>query len=275
MIKIINEEDKKIAYAVEKVIPEIAKAVDVITERLRNGGRLIYTGAGTSGRLGILDASECPPTFGTPEEMVQGLIAGGTEAIFRAVEDAEDDGEAAVRDLKEINLNEKDVVVGITASGRTPYVIAGIEYANENNIATIGVTTNPTSELEEVANICISPVVGQEALTGSTRMKSGTAQKMVLNILTTGTMIKLGKAYENLMVDVEATNAKLVQRCRRIVMQATGIEQEEAIKYLEKTDNNVKMAIFMVKSGLEKAEAEKVLNENDGYIRKALEAVNA
>ena len=203
MVRIINEEDKKVALAVEKEIPQIAKAIDGIVERMHKGGRLIYIGAGTSGRLGILDASECPPTYGVSEELVQGIIAGGMEAIFRAQEGAEDSRELAVSDLKSKALNNTDIVVGLAASGRTPYVIGGLEYANSIGALTVSVTCNADSEVSKCSSIAIAPVVGPEVVTGSTRLKSGTAQKLVLNMLSTGSMIKLGKVYGNLMVDVQ------------------------------------------------------------------------
>ncbi len=274
IIRLINDEDKKVAYAVEKEIPNIAKAVELISEKLYEGGRLIYLGAGTSGRLGILDASECPPTFGVPQEMVQGIIAGGHEAILKAVEGAEDSKENAVADLKRINFNNKDVLVGITASGRTPYVIGAIEYANKLGAITIGVTNNYNSEMSKITKVCIAVEVGAEVITGSTRMKAGTAQKMVLNMLSTGSMIKLGKVYENLMVDVESTNSKLKERCKNIVMELTSVGEDEAIKYLQLTDYNVKLSVFMIKTGLDKEKSEEILNAHRGYLRKALEAVN-
>lgn len=274
MVKMINEEDKKVAFAVEKETVNIAKAIDFITESFKKGGRLIYIGAGTSGRLGILDASECPPTFGTPEEMVHGIIAGGHEAIFRAVEGAEDSKELAVEDLKKANLNTNDILVGITASGRTPYVIGAMEYARENGITCVSVTNNGDSEIKNVSDVCIAVVVGGEALTGSTRLKAGTAQKMVLNMLTTGSMIKMGKAYENLMVDVQSTNAKLIERCKRIVMEATDLSREEATSFLERTDYNVKFAIFLYKSELSKEEAKEIYDTYNGEIRKALKSIN-
>jgi len=275
MLQKINEEDKKVAIAVEKEIPQIANAIDRTVERMQNGGRLIYIGAGTSGRLGILDASECPPTYGVSEELVQGVIAGGTEAIFRAQEGAEDSKELAVKDLKERNLNENDVVVGIAASGRTPYVIGGLEYANEIGALTVSVTCNKDSEVSKCAKISIAPVVGPEVVTGSTRLKSGTAQKLVLNMLSTGSMIKLGKVYGNLMVDVQTTNEKLVERAKKIVSEATGLNIEESTKVLNETNFDVKLAIFMVLSNLDKEEAKSKLDEAKGYIAKALSLVNA
>lgn len=275
MLNKINEEDKKVAIAVEKEIPQIANAIDATVERMNNGGRLIYIGAGTSGRLGILDASECPPTYGVSEELVQGIIAGGKEAIFRAKEGAEDSKELAVIDLKERNLNENDIVVGLAASGRTPYVIGGLEYANEIGALTISVTCNADSEVSKCAKISIAPVVGPEVVTGSTRLKSGTAQKLVLNMLSTGCMIKLGKVYGNLMVDVQSTNEKLVERAKKIVSDATGLNIDESTKVLNKTNFDVKLAIFMVLSKLDKEEAKAKLDESKGYIAKALDLVNA
>lgn len=274
IITLINEEDKKVAYAVENAKKDIAKAVDEIANRLSNGGRLIYIGAGTSGRLGIVDASECPPTFGVDFELVQGLIAGGYEAIFKAVEGAEDDGELGKKDLLKINLTSKDVVCGIAASGRTPYVIGAMNYAKEIGAAVICVTMNPESEMSKIADYPISVVVGPEVIMGSTRMKAGTAQKMVLNMLTTATMIKLGKVYSNLMVDVKATNEKLVARAKRIVMIATGADENTASRILDETNYDVKLSIFMVLTGLEKEKAIEILEKNCGYIQKALEYIN-
>ena len=275
MVRIINEEDKKVALAVEKEIPQIAKAIDGIVERMHKGGRLVYIGAGTSGRLGILDASECPPTYGVSEELVQGIIAGGMEAIFRAQEGAEDSRELAVSDLKSKDLNDTDIVVGLAASGRTPYVIGGLEYANSIGALTVSVTCNADSEVSKCSSIAIAPVVGPEVVTGSTRLKSGTAQKLVLNMLSTGSMIKLGKVYGNLMVDVQSTNEKLVERAKKIVSEATGLNIEEATKILNETNFDVKLAIFMTLSKLDKEEAKSKLDESKGYIAKALELVNA
>ncbi|MBU3144810.1 N-acetylmuramic acid 6-phosphate etherase [Clostridium sp. CF012] len=273
MVKVINNEDKKVAEAVEVELPKIAEAIDSITLRMYKGGRLIYIGAGTSGRLGILDASECPPTFGVSEEIVQGIIAGGTEAIFRAKEGAEDSKELAVKDLKGKNITEDDIIVGLAASGRTPYVIGGLEYANEIGALTISVTCNANSQVSKTAKISIAPVVGAEVVTGSTRLKSGTAQKLVLNMLSTGAMIKLGKVYGNLMVDVKSTNEKLTQRAKLIVCEATGIDIEEATQVLNETDFDVKLAIFMILSKLNKEEAKIILDQNSGYIAKALKSI--
>ncbi len=274
MVKLINDEDKKVAEAVEIELPKIAEAIDGIVERIHKGGRLIYIGAGTSGRLGILDASECPPTYGVSEELVQGIIAGGKEAIFRAKEGAEDSKELAVEDLKNKSLSKNDIVVGLAASGRTPYVIGGLEYANRTGALTVSITCNADSEVSKAAKISIAPVVGAEVITGSTRLKSGTAQKLVLNMLSTGTMIKLGKVYGNLMIDVRATNEKLVERAKKIVCEATGVTREEAEKLLNKTDFDVKLSIFMILSKLEKEEAKRLLNESKGYIAEALKIIN-
>lgn len=271
MVKIINNEDKKVAEAVERELPQIAEAIDGIVERMHKGGRLIYMGAGTSGRLGILDASECPPTYGVSEELVQGVIAGGQEAILRAKEGAEDSRELGISDLKERNLTANDTVVGLAASGRTPYVIAGLEYANEIGALTVSITCNADSDVSKAAKISISPVVGAEVVTGSTRLKSGTAQKLVLNMLSTGSMIKMGKVYGNLMVDVRSTNEKLVERAKKIVAEATGVTINEAAEVLGQTELDVKLAIFMILSGLEINESRKRLEENKGYIAKALE----
>ncbi|MCS5420518.1 MULTISPECIES: N-acetylmuramic acid 6-phosphate etherase [Psychrilyobacter] len=275
MVRVINDEDKKVALAVEKELENIAKAIDKISYAFLNGGRLIYIGAGTSGRLGILDASECPPTFGTPAELVVGLIAGGKNAILRAVENAEDNKELCVDDLKGIGFNSKDILVGIAASGRTPYVMGGIEYAKELGAATVGLSCNPSSILAESVDIPISPVVGGEVVTGSSRLKAGTAQKLVLNMLTTGSMIKIGKVYGNLMVDVEPTNEKLVERQKKIVMEATDCTREEAIYALRDTGGHCKTAILMILGGLEAEEAEMLLSEKKGFIREALKTVKS
>ncbi|WP_426350114.1 N-acetylmuramic acid 6-phosphate etherase [Alloiococcus sp. CFN-8] len=272
MVTMINNEDKLVALAVEKELETIAKAVDVIAEAFEKGGRLIYSGAGTSGRLGILDASECPPTYGVSAELVQGIIAGGKEAIFKAKEGAEDSKELCVEDLKAIDFSEKDVLVGLAASGRTPYVIGGLEYAKEIGAATVAVTCNPDSELSHIADLSIAPVVGPEVVTGSTRMKAGTAQKLVLNMLSTGAMIKTGKVFGNLMVDVRATNKKLVERAKGIVIEATGASREAAEKVLEETAYNVKLSILMLLAEVSKEEGEKLLKDANGHISKALKA---
>ena len=246
MLKIMNDEDKKVAYAVEKVLPNIAKAVELIAERLSNGGRLFYIGAGTSGRLGVLDASECPPTFGTSPEKIQGIIAGGNVALISAVEGAEDDREKIISDLNEKNFNSADVLVGIAASGRTPYVLSGIEFAKKISAPTVGISCVENSALAKISDIEITPITGAEVITGSTRLKAGTATKMILNMLTTGAMIKLGKVYGNLMVDVQATNEKLKDRAKRIVMAAANCSEIDAVNALEKSGGNVKEAILKI-----------------------------
>lgn len=271
MVRLINNEDKLVAGAIEKEIPAIAEAIDKITQSIDMGGRLIYCGAGTSGRLGILDASECPPTYGVSPELVQGIIAGGIEAIFKAKEGAEDSKELCVEDLKKINLSKNDTLVGLAASGRTPYVIGGLNYANEIGATTVAVTCNPDSDLAKVAQISIAPVVGPEVITGSTRMKAGTAQKMVLNMLSTGSMIKTGKVYGNLMVDVRATNEKLVERAKRIVIEATGVEREKAEEVLKETNYDVKLSILMIMAKVSKEEAKELLEKSKGHITKAIE----
>lgn len=273
MVKIINNEDKKVALAVEKELVKIAEAIDGIVSGMQKGGRLIYIGAGTSGRLGILDASECPPTYGVSEELVQGIIAGGTEAIFRAKEGAEDSKELAIEDLKSKNITENDTIVGLAASGRTPYVIGGLEYANKIGALTVSITCNANSEVAKVSKVSIAPVVGAEVVTGSTRMKAGTAQKLVLNMLSTGTMIKLGKVYGNLMVDVRATNKKLIERAKKIVCEATGVDREVAEKVLKETNYDVKLSILMILTGLDINEAKEKLTQNKGYIAKAMETI--
>ena len=271
ILEIMNNEDKLVAYAVEKEIPNIDKAVKKIIESFKRDGRLIYIGAGTSGRLGILDASECPPTFSTDEGQVIGLIAGGLDAMTVAIEGAEDKKEAGKEDLKNINLTENDVVVGLTANGNTPYVIGAIEYANSIGATTVGVTCNEGSKISEIADIAITPIVGPEVIAGSTRLKAGTAQKMVLNMLSTASMIGMGKVYSNLMVDVNPTNSKLIDRAKRIIMEATGIEKKEAEKYLEMSQNKPKVAIVMIKKDCSYEEALKLLEEHDGFIYKVVD----
>ncbi|KAF6665235.1 N-acetylmuramic acid 6-phosphate etherase [Pantoea sp. EKM101V] len=275
MLRVINDEDKKVALAVEAILPQIAAAVDAICAAFRAGGRLIYCGAGTSGRLGILDASECPPTFGTPREQVIGLIAGGHTAILQAVENAEDNREQGAQDLKDIHFSRHDILVGIAASGRTPYVLGALAYANELGATTVALTCNPDSAMAQVAAIALTPVVGPEIVTGSSRMKAGTAQKLVLNMLTTGAMIRSGKVYGNLMVDVEATNQKLVQRQVNIVMQATDCDDATARAALTACGGHCKTAILMVLAGLNADEAKALLSQHQGFIRQALQAAGA
>lgn len=266
MLQIINQEDQTVALAVEKELPQIAQAVDAIAEAFKQGGRLIYLGAGTSGRLGILDASECPPTFGTPPEQVVGLIAGGKTAIFRAVENAEDSREMAVDDLVGLHLTAKDVVVGIAASGRTPYVLGGIDYATQQGCVTVGISCNQGSPLSQKVAIAITPIVGAEVISGSSRLKAGTAQKLILNMLTTGAMIKQGKVFGNLMVDVVATNAKLVERQKNIVMQATGCSREAAEQALNEANGHCKTAIVMLLTHTTAQQAVELLTKNAGFI---------
>ncbi|WNK40926.1 N-acetylmuramic acid 6-phosphate etherase [Pantoea agglomerans] len=275
MLRVINDEDKKVALAVEAIVPQIAAAVDAICAAFQAGGRLIYCGAGTSGRLGILDASECPPTFGTPREQVIGLIAGGHTAILQAVENAEDNREQGAQDLKDIRFSRHDVLVGIAASGRTPYVLGALAYANELGATTVSLTCNPGSAMSQVAAIALTPVVGPEVVTGSSRMKAGTAQKLVLNMLTTGSMIRSGKVYGNLMVDVEATNQKLVQRQVNIVMQATDCDEATARAALTACGGHCKTAILMVLADLAADEAKALLSQHQGFIRQALQAAGA
>ena len=271
MVKLINQEDHNVADAVAAVTPKIAEAIDVIADRLSNGGRLIYSGCGTSGRLGILDAVECPPTYYTDPELVQGLIAGGYPAIFKAVEGAEDNFDLGRMDLEGIHFSEKDVLVGLAASGRTPYVLGAMEYAKKLGAAVIGVTCCPGSEIDQSADIGISPTPGPEVITGSTRMKSGTAQKMVLNMLSTGTMIKMGKVYGNLMVDVKPSNEKLVRRCITIVCAAAECDEQTAIAALEACGYHPKTAIVMILKNTDTAQAEALLAQANGRIARVLE----
>lgn len=272
ILKIINDEDKQVPLAVEKEIPYIAQAVEIVVNALKNGGRLLYFGAGTSGRLGVVDASECPPTFGTPFGMIDGFIAGGKEAMFRAQEGAEDYEENGAKDVLSANVNEKDVVCGIAASRRTPYVVGAVKKAKELGAKTLFVTTNPREHfnIEEV-DIAICPYTGPEVIMGSTRMKSGTAQKLVLNMITTTAMVRLGKTYENMMIDLQMTNKKLIERAKRIVMMITGVSYEEAQDYLEKSNYHVKTSIVMIKANVDFKEAQRLLEQANGFVRKAIE----
>ena len=273
IIRKINNEDKKVAYAVEEVIPAIAPLVEKVVEAFYKDGRLIYLGAGTSGRIGVVDAVECRPTYGVSDEMVQCLMAGGAKAFVKAVEGAEDSKELCVQDLKNINLTADDVVVGIAASGRTPYVIGGLEYAKEVGAVTGCIVTSPNSVIASMVDYPISAVTGEEAITGSTRMKSGTAQKMVCNIISTTAMIKMGKVYENLMIDVMPTNEKLYSRAYNIIVMATGVSLEEAKELMAKY-KTVKKSIFSVMSGVtEEEKVEEYLNAAKGHIRNALKLV--
>lgn len=269
IVTLMNNQDKQVPQAIEKCLPQIAQAVEKIVTSFRNGGRLVYIGAGTSGRLGVLDASECPPTFGVSPEMVKGIIAGGERALRHPIEGAEDNKQAGVEDLQAIHFSQKDVLVGIAASGRTPYVIGALEYAKSLGATTVSIASNPNSAMSKMVDIVIDTVVGAEVLTGSSRLKSGTAQKLVLNMLTTASMILIGKCYQNLMVDVKASNQKLVARAIRIVMQATDCEKAEAEAALAQANNNAKLAILMILAKLGKEEAEKLLAENQGHLRRA------
>jgi N-acetylmuramic acid 6-phosphate etherase len=267
----INEEDKKIADAVEKVLPSIARAVELIVTSIKNGGRLMYIGAGTSGRLGVLDASECPPTFNTHPELVKGIIAGGETALRNAVEGVEDLEEQGLEDLKKENLNQNDVVVGIAASGQTPYVIGGLKYAQRIGAKTISLACNPESMIGEHADVAIEVIVGPEILSGSTRLKSGTAQKMVLNMLSTASMIQLGKIYNNLMVDLQASNHKLKTRAIRIITLLTDSNEDQAKTLLEQSDWNVKEALVMFKANIDRRKAQEYLEISEGRAALAIE----
>lgn len=263
----INDEDQKVAEAVKACLPQIALAVEKIVSAFQQGGRLIYIGAGTSGRLGVLDASECPPTFGVPSEMVVGIIAGGDQALRLPIEGAEDNKEAGKVDLQAIDFSAKDVLVGIAASGRTPYVIGALEYAKQQGAITIALASNPQSPMSQIADIAIETLVGAEVLTGSSRLKSGTAQKLVLNMLTTASMILMGKCYQNLMVDVQASNEKLKARAIRIVMQATDCSREMAENVLNQTQGNAKVAIIMILMDCDYHMAISYLAKTKGKIR--------
>jgi N-acetylmuramic acid 6-phosphate etherase len=275
ILKKINDEDRGVPEAVAAVMPEIALAVDRIVEAFKKGSRLVYMGAGTSGRLGVLDASECPPTFGVPEGMVVGLIAGGRDALVQAIEGAEDEPEAGAKALENIGLTANDVLVGIAVSGRTPYVIGGLNYARQVGATTVALSCNTASVIAGIADIAISPVVGPEVLTGSSRLKAGTAQKLVLNMLTTASMIRIGKSYQNLMVDVHASNKKLVARASRIVMQATDCSAEQAREALDRTHNDVKQAILVTMTGMGVEDARKTLLNAGGFLRTAIGSATA
>ena len=272
ILRIINEEDKKVPLAVEKELPYIEQAVNIIVKALKNGRRLFYFGAGTSGRLGVVDAAECPPTFGTDPEMVQGFITGGKEAMFIAQEGAEDFEENGAAEVVKAGVTAKDVVCGIAASRRTPYVRGAVKKAKEIGAKTLFVTTNPREhfDIKEV-DVAICPYVGPEVIMGSTRMKSGTAQKLVLNMLTTATMVRLGKVYENMMIDLQMTNKKLVERSKRIVMTITGVSYDEAAEYLEKAGWHVKTALVMILANVNREEAKKRLEKAGGFVRLAVE----
>lgn len=272
ILKIINEEDKLVPYAVEQELPYIEQAVEIIVKALKSGGRLLYFGAGTSGRLGVVDASECPPTFGTPYGMIEGFIAGGEAAMFRAQEGAEDKEENGAKEVVDANVTSKDVVCGIAASRRTPYVIGAVKKAKELGAKTLYVTTNPRKDFDiKEVDVAICPYVGPEVVMGSTRMKSGTAQKLVLNMLTTASMIRLGKVYENMMIDLQMTNKKLVERSKKIVMTITGLSYDDASVALENAKGHVKTALVMILAKVDFKEAKDRLKLADGFVRRAIE----
>jgi N-acetylmuramic acid 6-phosphate etherase len=278
-LRIINNEDKKVALAVESQIPFIGQAVELVVKTFKNGGRLVYVGAGTSGRLGVLDAVECVPTYGTNPEMVQGIIAGGEKAMFRSQEGAEDKEETGVAEIEAKEVSSKDVVCGIAASLRTPFVVGAVKRAKKLGARTLYITTNPRSKLDlpeykdllEAIDVAICPDVGPEVVMGSTRMKSGTAQKLVLNMITTAAMIRLGKVYENMMIDLQMTNQKLRERAKRIVMTAAGVNYDQAEACLQEANWHVKTALVMIKAGVSKEDAQSRLQQADGFVRAAID----
>ncbi len=271
ILEVINTEDHKVPIAVRKELPYITRAVEIVVEAFEQGGRLFYVGAGTSGRLGVLDASECPPTYGTPPEMVQGLIAGGPQAVFRSQEGAEDLEENGAAHIQEAGVTAGDVVCGIAASQRTPYVIGAVKYAKEIGCKTLFVTCNPRATFNLDVDVAMCAVVGPEVIMGSTRMKSGTAQKLILNMITTTAMVRMGKVYENMMVDLQMTNAKLVERSRRTVMTVTGVSYEEAARVLEQVDGHVKRALVVILANVSPEEARDRLAQSNGFVRQAIE----
>ena len=268
IVKLINEEDIKVAHAIEEALPQIAKAVDIICSNFLNGGRLLYFGAGTSGRLGILDASECPPTFNTPKGMVQGIIAGGDEAIKNAIEGAEDSNEFAQSDFNKLNITENDTVVCISASGNANYVIEILKLAQKKNIKTISITSNNEAKMKKHCDVFICIKTGAEVITGSTRLKAGTAQKMVLNMLTTGSMIKIGKVYKNYMIDLNPTNTKLKKRAIRIISQIANVDEQQASQAFYESKEKIKHAILKLKYNINFEDSEKLIKEHKGVLRK-------
>jgi len=271
ILTIINQEDRTVADAVSRVLDSVAEAVDLIVNRLEIGGRLFYVGTGTSGRLGVLDASECPPTFGVSPDLIHGIIAGGYEALRKSIEGAEDDYEQSTRDLKGLDLHSSDAVVGISASGNTPYTLGAVEYARKIGAATIALTCNPDSKMAAAAGVSISPVVGPEVLAGSSRMKAGTAQKMVLNMVSTATMIRRGLVYSNLMSNLKATNAKLRRRACAILAEEARLEPEAAARAFEEAGNDLRVALVMVQAHLSREQAESLLNHHGGSVRRTLD----
>ncbi|EOB3399746.1 N-acetylmuramic acid 6-phosphate etherase [Enterococcus faecalis] len=270
MVTLINQEDQKVAQAIEKVLPQIAAAIDAAAERFKKGGRLIYCGAGTSGRLGALDAIELTPTYSVSPELAFGILAGGEKAMYQAIEGAEDSKELAIEDLTQHQLTAQDVVIAIAASGRTPYAVSAIEYGKKVGALTISVTCNNQSPMNQLAEIGIAPIVGPEVITGSTRMKAGSAQKMVLNMFSTGIMVKVGNIYQNLMVNVQPTNEKLMQRATNIIKEAAEIEESQAKEYLEAAQLEVAPAIVMAKAHVDFQKAKQLLAEHDGRISEVL-----
>jgi N-acetylmuramic acid 6-phosphate etherase len=273
IVRLISSEDKTVAESVSRVLDRVAEAVDVIVQRLASGGRLFYVGTGTSGRLGVLDASECPPTFGVPPAFVRGIIAGGYDALHRSVEAAEDDPEQAGRELESFGVSAGDVVVGISASGNTPYTLGAVEFARKLGAATVAITCNPASRMAAAAAVSIAPVVGPEVIAGSSRMKAGTAQKMILNMLSTATMIRLGLVYSNLMSNLRATNEKLRRRARAILAEEAEISAEEAARVFEAADEDLRVALLMTRKGLARDVAQQLLESHGGSVRAALDAL--
>jgi len=271
IVRLMNAEDQHVISAVAREELAIARAIDIVAERFLRGGRLIYIGAGTSGRLGVLDASECPPTFSTPPEMVVGLIAGGRDALTRAIEGAEDDSQAAVAELQQLRLSDRDVVMGIATSGRTPYAIGALKYAKTVGAFTIGFACNHNSAIARIAELMIAPIVGPEVITGSTRLKAGTATKLVLNMLTTGAMVRIGKTYGNLMVDLRPTNEKLIDRSIRIVAEISGLQQPQAAELLNQCHGEVKTAIVAALASVTPDDARRMLSQHDGHLRATLQ----
>lgn len=270
IVHLINKEDLSVPKTVQKILPDIARAITVIAGHLSHGGRLFYIGSGTSGRLGILDAAECPPTYNTPPDLVQGIIAGGIPAVFKAQEGAEDSTEAGENDLRNKQLSNLDVVVGLTASGRTPYVSGALRYAQSVKAYTMAITCSQKSEVSSIADLSLVAITGPEVITGSTRMKAGTAQKLILNMLSTGSMILLGKVYKNLMVDLQCTNAKLKIRARNIISEATGCDTATADFFLQKGNGNAKTAILMYLADIDYETAQTKLKENGNFLKKTL-----
>ncbi|APC49200.1 N-acetylmuramic acid 6-phosphate etherase [Virgibacillus halodenitrificans] len=275
ILKLMNEEDKKVALAIEAILPQVDLAVNKVFHSLSLGGRLFYVGAGTSGRLGVMDASECPPTFMTSPDLIQAVMAGGEQAFFKAIEGSEDEEDQAILDLKAKSFTKKDVVIGITASGRTPYPIGAVKYAKELGAYTISLSSNKESVISKYADCNIEVIVGPEVLTGSTRLKAASAHKMILNMISTATMVKLGKVYENLMVDVHASNYKLRERAKRNIMEITNVTYEEAGEVLQQTNYEVKPAIVMIKGDVSLSVARKAIVENNGYVRNAIKSLSS